>query len=192
MLVFTSTLGHHISGVWTVEKMPCTDHRTAADMTTAQPQQPPRAIEPGYRTTTVASLVRGALLWTFGVGLVLVGAAALIEGSPGAWGAGIGVSMVCAFFALGAIVVGVAARVAPAASLLVALMTYLLKVVLIGLMFVGLQRSGLLAGEVDANWLAGTLIGCTLVWTMASVLFSMRARQLAYDLPSRPKEASVG
>lgn len=161
-------------------------------MTTAQPKQPQvRQNEPGYRTTTVGSIVRGALLSTLAAGLIATIAAALLAGSPAAWGAGIAVAMVCVFFAFGALVVGAAARLAPATSLLVALLTYTLKVVLIGLVFLGLQSSGVMAGQVDANWLAGTLIGCTLVWTTTQIVLSMRARQLAYDLPSQPKDASV-
>lgn len=159
-------------------------------MTTAR-EPDPRPAQPGYRTTEVMSAVGGAAGWTFAAGLLVVAAAALLSGLPAALGAGIGMSMVCLFFATGAVVLAVVGRLAPSASLLVALLTYTLKVVLIGLVFVSLRSSGALAGAVDARWLAGTVVGCTLTWTTVQVVYTMRARQLAYDLPPAAEEASV-
>lgn len=154
-------------------------------MTTARATTPA-----GYKTTTVGSVVRAALVTTLVVGLGTVGLAALVSGSSAALGAGIGVTMVCIFFGFGAVVLGVVARLAPAASLLVALLTYTLKVVLMGLVFLALSRSGALDGTVDAQWLGGVVIACTLVWLAGQILFSMRAREPLYELPSPAEEAS--
>ena len=158
-------------------------------MTTAQPkrQPAPTADKPGYRTTSLASVVRAALLCTFGVGSVAVLAAALVSGFPAALSAAIGVTMVCLFFSGSALVLAVVTERAPAASLLVALLTYTLKIVLVGVVFLSLQRSGALDGPVNAQWLGGTVIACTLVWVTTQIVFSMRARQLAFD----PEEARV-
>lgn len=162
---------------------------------TTDPKPAPQAAEqsdlPGYRTTPAGSVARAALLGTLLAGLAAVLLAALVSGSPAAWGAGVAASMVCLFFTLGAVVLDVATRLAPATSLLVALLTYTLQVVLIGLVFVSLQRSGALAGPVDAQWLGGTVIACTLVWITIQIGFSARARQLAYDLPPHAEEANV-
>ena len=146
---------------------------------------------PGYRTTTVGSVVRRALVSTLLVGLVAVALGALVAGSAAAAGALIGTAMVCLFFSVGALVLDVVARLAPATSLLIALLTYTLKVVLIGLVFLGLSRSGALESAVDARWLGGVVIACTLVWLAAQITFSMRARELLYDLPSEQEEANV-
>lgn len=125
------------------------------------------------------------------VGVVLVVLAAVSTGSPGAAGAGIGTAMVCLVFAFGAGALGVVARVAPAASLLVALLTYTLQVVLVGLVYVALSSGGALDGPIDPRWLSGAVIACTLAWITTQIVVSMRARQPVYDLGSQGAEASV-
>jgi len=148
-------------------------------MTTAQPT--PRRGRP----------VLGPLSVTASLGLVLVLVAALVTGSSGAAGAAIGVVMVCAVFAFGGVVVGIVARVSPAASLLVALLTYTLQVALVGLVYIGLSGGGALDGSVDAKWLSGAVIACTLAWTTTQIVVSVRAREPIYDLGSQGAEASV-
>jgi ATP synthase protein I len=148
-------------------------------MTTAQP------------TPRKGRAVLGPLSVTAALGLVLVGLAALVTGPAGAVGALIGVAMVCAVFAFGAVVLGVVAMVAPAASLLVALLTYTLQVVVVGLVYVGLSSGGALDGPVDARWLSGAVIASTLAWTVTQIVVTVRSRQLAYDLTSQGTEASV-
>jgi hypothetical protein len=156
-------------------------------MTTAQPHTGPAS-----RTTTpVGPAVLGALSATTAVGLVAVVLAAFLAGTPAVLGAAIAVAMVLVFFGFGAFVVGAAAALAPAASLLVALLTYTLKVLLIGLVFLGLTRSGALEHTVDAGWLGGTVIAGTITWMTSQIVFSTRARQPVYDLPSGEEEASV-
>lgn len=146
---------------------------------------------PGYRTTRRGSTVLGPLASTLLVGLVAVGVGALASGSPAAAGAGIGMLMVAVFFAVGTAVLGLVAMVAPTASLLVALLTYTLNVVLVAVVFVSLKRSGALDGPVDPRWLGGTVIVCTMVWLVSQITVSVRARHPLYDLPSRGEEASV-
>jgi ATP synthase protein I len=130
-------------------------------------------------------VVRLALVTTLVVGLVLGLVAGLTGGAPAVVGVAIGTLIVCLFFGLGAIVLDVVATLAPAASLLIALLTYTLKVVLIGLVFVGLKRSGLLESDIDARWLGGAVIAGTLTWLAAQVYATTRLRIPVYDLPSR-------
>jgi ATP synthase protein I len=144
----------------------------------------------GYQTTTVISVVRGALVATALVGLAAALLAALVAGWSAALGALVATGMVCVFFAFGAMVLAVVSSLAPAASLLIALLTYTLKVVLIGLVFVVLSRSGALEETIDGQWLGGVAIVCTLVWLATQIFYSVRARQPVYDLPSRDEEAS--
>ena len=148
-------------------------------MTTAQPT--PRRGRP----------VLGPLSVAASLGLVLVAAAAVVTGSSGAAGAAIGATMVCLVFAFGAVVLGIVALVAPAASLLVALLTYTLQVVLVGLVYVGLSGGGALDGSVDAKWISGAVIACTLAWTTTQIVVSTRVRQPIYELGSQGAEASV-
>jgi ATP synthase protein I len=118
------------------------------------------------------------------VGAVLVALGALVDGAPAALGAGIGIGMVLTFFGLGAVAIDLVAGIAPTLSLLVALLTYTLQVVLVGLVFVGLSRSGLLDAEIDADWLGGAVIAGTLTWLGAQLVTTLRARQPVYDLPA--------
>jgi ATP synthase protein I len=140
----------------------------------------------GSRTRLARSASPGGQVWlAFGAallaGLVAVAVAASTSGSSGALGAGIGAGMVLAFFGTGAVVVNAVASVSPAASLLVALLTYVLEVVLVGLVLVGLRRSGALEGAVDPSWVGGVVIATTLVWLVAQIVSAVRSRQPIYD-----------
>jgi len=146
---------------------------------------------PGYTPTRRGASVLVPLAGSLLVGTAAVVLGALVAGSPAAAGAANGTVMVCAFFAFGAVVLGVVAKAAPAASMLVALLTYTLNVVLVGLVFVGLARSGALQDAVAPRWLAGAVIACTLVWTTTQIVVATRTRQPIFDLPSDGQEASV-
>jgi ATP synthase protein I len=70
----------------------------------------------------------------------------------------------------------------PSASLLVALMTYALQVVLMGAVAVVLARSGLVGDELSRSWFAGAVIAVTLTWLMVQVWLVGRQRIPVYDL----------
>lgn len=148
-------------------------------MTTAKP------------TPSLGRTVLGPLSLTALVGLMAVLAAALVSDRPAVLGALVGAAMVGIVFGFGSLTVTVVARVAPAASLLVALLTYTLQVVLVALVYLRLSGSGALGSTVDARWLSGTLIGCTLAWTLSQIVLAIRAREPLYDLDGHGTEASV-
>lgn len=156
-------------------------------MTTA-PRTPRTGQRPGVAGRAVA--VAGLATLVVGAGLALAGA--LGSGTPAALGAAVGMLMVLVFFGLGAVVLDTVAGLAPSLSLLVALLTYTLQVVLVGLVFVGLSHSGLLGSELDADWLGGTVIAATLTWLAAQVVTTVRTRRPVYDLPpsDAPQPAS--
>lgn len=147
-------------------------------MTTA-----PRAPRTGQRPGVAGRAVAVAGLATILAGGALALTGALLDGAPAAAGAGVGLLMVLVFFGLGAVVLDTVAGIAPALSLLVALLTYTLQVVLVGLVFVGLTRSGLMGSTLDADWLGGTVIVGTLTWLAAQVVTTLRTRRPVYDLP---------
>ncbi len=132
--------------------------------------------------------VRTAFLATTLVGVLAVGVAALVTGSAGALGAAVGAGMVLVFFGTGAVVVNAVASVSPTASLLVALLTYTLQVVLVGLVFAALNGSGLLDSTVDRTWAGAAVIAATLVWLVAQIVSATRSRQPLYDLPEHPSD----
>src|SRR5262245_53436755 len=108
---------------------------------------------PGFRTALVAPGVRGPALAVLVVGIAAVVAAALFSSKEAVLGAAIGTLLVLFFFGFGALTVNVVAGLFPAASLLVAVLTYTLEVVLLGLVFSALTSSGATEKDVDAKWL---------------------------------------
>ncbi|CAN5254088.1 hypothetical protein BH18ACT9_BH18ACT9_01670 [soil metagenome] len=146
-------------------------------MTTA-----PRISGSGPRPGSIGSVVRPAIILTLLVGLLAATAGMLLDGLPGLLGALVGTGIVVVFFGLGVAVLDGVTRFAPAASVLVALVTYTLKVLLVGLVFIGLFQSGAMETAIDAQWLGGTVIAATVAWLSAQVRTSTRARIPLYDL----------
>ncbi|WP_457206551.1 hypothetical protein [Nocardioides sp. P5_C9_2] len=114
--------------------------------------------------------------------VLLVVLAGLLDGSAGALGAAAGGVLALAVFATGTAVVQTVAQVMPAASLLVALMTYILQVVLMGAVAVALSGSGLVGEDLSRGWFAGAIIAVTATWMVAQVWLVGRQRIPVYDL----------
>ncbi len=130
-------------------------------MTTEQLPQQPSMRMPG---------VGRALLVT---AVVTVGAAALALATAGGaqlLGVLVGAALVAGFFVFGMVNTAVAAAYAPRVALVVALLTYTLQVVALGLVLVAVSRSELTPDRLDVRWLAGTVIAGALGWTVALVL----------------------
>ena len=72
------------------------------------------------------------------------------------------------FFTFGAFSVNLVATVAPRASMMFALMTYTLQVLLLAVVLVAVSRSDLAPDTLDLRWLGGTVIAGTLVWMAAA------------------------
>lgn len=151
-------------------------------MTTA-----PQPTRPGPRPGAAGPVVRAATAVTVLAGSAAAGIAAWASGAPAAVGVLVGMLLVCLFFGIGTLVLDAVASFAPALSLLVALLTYTLTVVLLGAAFAGLSRSGLLEGAVDRRWLGATVIAGTATWLAVQLRASLRARVPVYDLqPALP------
>ena len=130
-------------------------------MTTAPLRQQPSLRVPG---------VGRALLVTLVVGSVGAALALLLGGRAQLLGALLGTVLVAGFFVFGMVNTAVAAAFAPRVALVVALLTYTLQVVALGLVLVAVSRSGLTPDRLDVAWLAGTVIAGALGWTVALVL----------------------
>ncbi len=140
------------------------------------------------RPVSVGGQVRTALAVTLLLGVLAVALGAVVSGAPAAAGAAVGFAMVLVFFGAGAALVNAVASISPAMSLLVALMTYVLQVVLVAVVFAALDRSGALDGTVDRAWAGGAVIVGTLVWLASHIISVTRSRQPLYDLPERPRD----
>lgn len=150
---------------------------------TTESKKDPRAS--GTRVLLLAALAALSL------GLVGALVGALTDGSAAAYGALVGTVLVLVVLGFGSTVVNAVATVMPAASLMVALLTYLLQVVLMALVFAALSGSGLLDDTLDREWLAGVVIVGTFVWLTAQLVLTTRMRIPAYDLPVGESSAPV-
>lgn len=118
---------------------------------------------------------RSALVLTLVLGMVGAGLAALAgQGRPQVTGALAGAAVVGGFFLLGSLTTGFVAAHAPSASLLMALMTYTLQVLLLAVVLVAVTGSPQARDAVDPRWLGGTVLVGTLAWTAALVAAALR------------------
>ncbi|WP_248581008.1 hypothetical protein [Nocardioides sp. InS609-2] len=139
-----------------------------------------------------ASLLLGAAAAALVVATVITVVGALASGSTAAYGALTGAGIALVVFMIGSFSVDAVARVMPSASLLVAMLTYTLQVVVMALVFVALSRSGLLDDTLDRRWLAAGVIAVTVTWLVGQVWLTARARIPVYDLPASPVSESAG
>lgn len=138
--------------------------------------------QPVTRTRGLTALV-GAAGAALAVGLLVSLVGALTSGSAAAYGALVGTAIVVGICSSGSFAVNYVATVMPAASLLFAMLTYTLQVVLMALVFVGLSRSGALDRTLDREWLAGAIIAAVACWLVGQIVLATRARIPVYDLP---------
>ena len=134
-------------------------------MTTAPLRQQPSMRVPG---------VGRALLVTLVLAVAASGLAVAMGGRAQLFGALAGSAMVAGFFVFGMVNTALAAAFAPRVALVVALVTYTLQVVVLGLVLVAVSRSGLTPARLDVRWLAGTVIVGALGWTVALVVDALR------------------
>lgn len=127
-------------------------------------------------------VLSGAAVSGLVVAVVLTVVGAMAAGSSAAYGALVGAAVALVVFSVGSFSVDLVARVMPSMSLMVALLTYTLQVVVMALVFVALSGSGLLDDALDRGWLAAGVIAVTLVWLLAQVTLTTRARIPVYDL----------
>lgn len=114
--------------------------------------------------------------------LVLVLAAAVIDGRAAVAGAASGGGLTLLVFASGTAVVGTVARLMPTASLLVALMTYALQLLVLALCITAIDRAGVGAETLSRGWFAAGVIAVALLWMVGQLLTATRQRIPVYDL----------
>ena len=140
-------------------------------------------------TRTHRMVTRAALAAAAAAGLLVL-VAALVAGSSAAAGAAVGGVLAVGVFAFGSFAVELVSRLMPAASLMFAMLTYTLQVVLMATAFVALNRSGMLGEELDRNWLGATIIAGAFVWITVQIVLATTARIPAFE--TRPSAAAEG
>ena len=131
-------------------------------------------------------MLRGAVAPALIVSLGCIAVATASRGTSGLWGSLLGATLVLAFFATSALVLGATRTTEPAAALLVALCLYTAKVVALAVVFVLLEGFGLLGEPLHRGSLALTVIASALTWTVVQVVTAVRHRQPLYDGGSGP------
>jgi ATP synthase protein I len=121
-----------------------------------------------------ATIVRRAGALTAVAAAIMVAVSAALVGVKGLIGALIGVAIVTVFFGISVLVVGRAARVSPQAMMVAAMVTYLVKIVLLAVVVSSL--SGTTAFSTRA--LGFVAIGCILVWSATQVITTMKLKML--------------
>lgn len=117
--------------------------------------------------------------------LAVLGAAVLVDRAA-AYGAAVGAAVVLGVLGGGSVAVSVVARALPGASLLFAMLTYTLQVIVLLAVFAGLDDAGVLGTSIDRRWLSGTVIVGTLAWIFVQILVATRARIPAFETSDVP------
>ena len=124
--------------------------------------------------TQYSRVVRWSVAMTSVVAAVAVLICAALGGVKGTYGALIGVGVVTVFFGLSILVVGRAARVSPAAMMVAALATFVVKIVAFMIVLIALGHSTAFNGRM----LGFTALACILAWSAAQIVVSMRLKFL--------------
>jgi ATP synthase protein I len=127
-----------------------------------------------------AIVVRRAGALTAVAAAIMVAVSAALVGVKGLTGALIGVAIVTVFFGISVLVVGRAARVSPQAMMIAAMVTYLVKIVLLAVVVSSLNA----VVPFSTRTLGFVAIGCILVWSATQVVTTMRLKML-YVEPER-------
>jgi len=131
-------------------------------------------------TTPRVLLTAGASVLLVVLALSLV--AALVAGSAGGLGAAAGGGLALFFLLFGSVTVYVMTALAPQMSMLVALMTFTLQVLLVAAVFYALDASGAVGETLTAGWVATGVVTAAAAWVVAQLVASARARVPAYDI----------
>ncbi len=131
-------------------------------------------------TTPRVLLTAGASVLVVVLALSLVGS--LASGSAAGLGAAVGGGLALFFLLFGSVNVYVLTSLAPQMSMLVALMTFTLQVLLVVAVFYALDASGAVGETLAAGWVATGVVTAAVTWILAQLVASARARVPAYDI----------
>ena len=116
-------------------------------------------------------------------GLVLTVVAGLVSGSTAALSAAVSTGLVVVVIGFGVFVLNTVASVMPSATVLVALVTYALQLVVLAAVALSLIRNGVLDETLDRRWFGAGVALTTAAWMVAQIVAATKARIPVYDLP---------
>jgi ATP synthase protein I len=122
--------------------------------------------------TEEVRMARGAALATAAAAPVALGLAWYVNGSKGLLGAAFGLALAIGFFSATLLAVGAAGRVQPELMLPAAVLTFAVKMTVIGLLLFLLRDTG----AFDREAFALALVAGTVIYLAAEIRFAVRAR----------------
>jgi ATP synthase protein I len=121
-----------------------------------------------------ARVVRRSAALCSVVAVVMVAICAGIAGTKGLYGALIGIGIVTAFFGISIVAVSRAAKVSPMFMMAVAMATYVIKILVFGIVVVALRH----VTVFNPRLLGLTAVVLILSWSAAQVITMMRTKTL--------------
>ena len=121
-----------------------------------------------------ARIARRSALATAVAAVIMAAVSAGIGGTKGLLGAALGVALVAVFFAISVLAVGRAARISPQAMMITAMVTYIVKILI--LLFFVVRFSNTTAFNTRLFGLSA--LACILAWCAAQVYWSMKLKFL--------------
>jgi ATP synthase protein I len=130
---------------------------------------------PGAQSDAFSELLLGALWPTAAAGICVV--VGLVSSPKAAWSAALGAALVVGFFTVTLLAMKRTAELPPTTVMLVVMVTYTMKVLVLGLVMFAVR---------DVAWLSGYAVGvtitvCALVWLFFELRAYKRLRIFAYD-----------
>jgi ATP synthase protein I len=122
------------------------------------------------------------------LGVLSAAFAALVAGSQAALGVAAGLGVASVTLATGFVVVDLIAGLKPSASLLIAMLTFLLQVVLLGALLAAAARADDLETVVDRGWTAAGVLLAALAWTVTLVHHALRAGPASEEVSPEARE----
>jgi ATP synthase protein I len=123
---------------------------------------------------TYARIARRSALVTAVTAVIMAAVSLGIGGAKGLLGAVLGIALVAVFFAISVFAVGRAARISPQAMMVTAMVTYIVKILVL-LVFVAAFGS---TTVFNGRLFGLTALACVLTWCLAQVVWSMRLKFL--------------
>jgi ATP synthase protein I len=119
-------------------------------------------------------VIRRAIVPTVAAAAVMVAISSAVGGVKGLIGAFLGVALVAVFFGISLVTVGRAAKVSPQAMMITAIVTFLVKMLVLAVLVVEFEGTT----EFNPRLFGFTAIVCILVWSAAQAITSARMKVL--------------
>jgi ATP synthase protein I len=123
---------------------------------------------------TYVRIARHSALSTAVVAVIMAAVSLGISGTKGLLGAALGIALVAVFFSISFFAVGRAARISPQAMMIAAMVTYVVKILVLLLFVVHYSNTTVF----NTRLFGLSALACILAWCAAQVYWSMKLKFL--------------